>query len=51
VKIPEWDLGLSSREADDIKEVLALVENLKKRGVTGGSVARSFLPVTDPTDQ
>jgi hypothetical protein len=32
VKIPEWDLGLSSGEADNIKEVLALVENLKKRG-------------------
>jgi hypothetical protein len=42
VKIPEWDLELSSREADDIKEVLALVEDLKKRGVTRGSVARSF---------
>jgi hypothetical protein len=42
VKILEWDLGLSSREVDDIKEVLALVEDLKKRGVTGGSVARSF---------
>jgi hypothetical protein len=42
VKIPEWDMGLSSCEADDIKEVLALVEDLKKRGVTGGSVARLF---------
>jgi hypothetical protein len=42
VKIPEWDMGLSSREADDVKEVLALVEDLKKRGVTGGSIARSF---------
>jgi hypothetical protein len=42
VKILEWDLGLSSREADDAKEVLALVEDLKKRGMTGGSVARSF---------
>jgi hypothetical protein len=35
-------MGLSSCEADDIKEVLALVEDLKKRGVTGGSVARLF---------
>jgi hypothetical protein len=34
--------GVSSCEADDIKEVLALVEDLKKRGVAGGSVARSF---------
>jgi hypothetical protein len=42
VKIPEWDLGLSSSEADNVKEVLALVEDLKKRGVTGGSIARSF---------
>jgi hypothetical protein len=42
VKIPEWHLGLSSREANYIKKVLALVEDLKKRGVTGGSVARSF---------
>jgi hypothetical protein len=30
VKIPEWDLGLSSREGDDVKEVLALVEDLKR---------------------
>jgi hypothetical protein len=42
VKIPEWDLGLSSRKVDDIKEVLTLVEDLKKRGVTAGSVARLF---------
>jgi hypothetical protein len=42
VKIPEWDMGLSSREADDIKEVLALVEDLRKRGVIGGTVGRSF---------
>jgi hypothetical protein len=40
---------LSSREADDIKEVLVLVEDLKKRGVTGGSVARSFCrPLIQP---
>jgi hypothetical protein len=42
VKIPEWDLGLSSRNVDDIKEVLVLVEDLKKKGVTRGSVTRSF---------
>jgi hypothetical protein len=42
MKILEWDLGLTSHEADDVKEVLALVEDLKKKGVTGGSVARSF---------
>jgi hypothetical protein len=33
---------LSSREADDIKEFLELVKDLKNRGVTGGSIARSF---------
>jgi hypothetical protein len=42
VNIPDWDLGLSSHEADDIKKVLELVKDLKKRGVTGGSVTRSF---------
>jgi hypothetical protein len=42
VKISEWDLGLSSREADDVKEVLELVKDLKNWGVTGGSVARLF---------
>jgi hypothetical protein len=42
VKISEWDLGLSSREANDLKEVLELVKDLKDRGVIGGSVARSF---------
>jgi hypothetical protein len=38
---------------DDVKEVLALVEDLKKRGVRGGIVARSFCrrliqPIKDP---
>jgi hypothetical protein len=42
IKIREWDLGLSSREADDIKEVLELVMGLKNRGVKGDSVTRSF---------
>jgi hypothetical protein len=42
VKILEWDLGLSSLEAGDIKEVPALVEDLKKMVVTQGSVSRSF---------
>jgi hypothetical protein len=41
-KILEWDQGLSSCETNDVKKVLALVDDLKKRGVTGGSVARSF---------
>jgi hypothetical protein len=28
VKISEWDVGLSSREADDLKEILELVKDL-----------------------
>jgi hypothetical protein len=29
VKVSEWDLGLSSLDADDLKEVLELVKDLK----------------------
>jgi hypothetical protein len=32
MKISEWDLGLSSRDTDDLKEVLELVKDLKNRG-------------------
>jgi hypothetical protein len=42
VKILEWDLGLSSRDLEDLKGVLELVSDTKKRGVTGAAVARSF---------
>jgi hypothetical protein len=42
VKINEWDLGLSSRDLKVLKPVLELVNNLKKKGVTGAAVARSF---------
>jgi hypothetical protein len=42
VNISEWDLGLSSRDTEDLKEILELVKDLKKRGVTGASVASSF---------
>jgi hypothetical protein len=42
VKIFEWDLEISSCEANNLKEVLELVKDLKNRGVTGASVARSF---------
>jgi hypothetical protein len=42
VKISEWDPGLSSHEVDNINEVLALVEDLKKGGMIGGSVAKLF---------
>jgi hypothetical protein len=42
VKINEWDLGLSSLDLEDLKGVLELVNDMKKRGVTGAAVARSF---------
>jgi hypothetical protein len=42
VKINEWDLGLSSRDLGELKPVLVLVNKLKKQGVTGAAVARSF---------
>jgi hypothetical protein len=32
MKISEWDLGLSSHEADDLKEILELVKDLKNGG-------------------
>jgi hypothetical protein len=35
-------MGMSSGEADDIKEVMELVKDLKNRGLTGGSIARLF---------
>jgi hypothetical protein len=42
VKINEWDLGLSSRDLKELESVLELVNELKKQGVTGTAVARSF---------
>jgi hypothetical protein len=42
LKINEWDLGLSSCDLEDLKGVLELVRDMKKREVTGGAVARSF---------
>jgi hypothetical protein len=30
VKISEWDLGLSSRDTEDLKEILELVKDLKR---------------------
>jgi hypothetical protein len=42
VKINEWDLGLSSWDLKGIEPVLELVSELKKQGVTGAAVARSF---------
>jgi hypothetical protein len=42
VKISKWALSLSSRELEDLKGVLELVSDMKKRRVTGAAVARSF---------
>jgi hypothetical protein len=42
VKINEWDLGLSSCDLRDLKGVLELVNDMKRLGVTGAAVARSF---------
>jgi hypothetical protein len=42
VKISEWNLGLPTRDLEDLKGVLELVSDLKKQGVTGAAVARSF---------
>jgi hypothetical protein len=42
VKISEWDLGLSSHELEDLTGVLELVSDMKKLGVTGEAIARSF---------
>jgi hypothetical protein len=41
-KMNEWDLGLSSRDLAELKPVLELVSELKKQGVIGAAVARSF---------
>jgi hypothetical protein len=41
-KISEWDLGLPTRDLEDLRGVLELVSDMKKRGVTGAAVARSF---------
>jgi hypothetical protein len=42
VKMNEWDLGLSSRDLRDLKGVLDLVTDMKRLGLTGAAVARSF---------
>jgi hypothetical protein len=42
VKMNGWDLGLSSLDLGELKAVLELVNNVKKQGVTGAAVARSF---------
>jgi hypothetical protein len=42
VKISEWDLGIPTCDLEDLKGVLELVSNMKKQGVTGAVVVRSF---------
>jgi hypothetical protein len=42
VKISEWDLGLSTREHEDLQGVLEFVSDMKSRGVIGAVVASSF---------
>jgi hypothetical protein len=42
VKISEWDLGLPTRNLKDLKGVLELISDLKKRGVIGVAMARLF---------
>jgi hypothetical protein len=42
LKISEWDLGLSTRELEDLKGILELVSDMKGQGVTGAAVVRSF---------
>jgi hypothetical protein len=41
MKISEWDLGVSSRDIEDLKGVLELVSNMKKRGGGGGQKLQS----------
>jgi hypothetical protein len=49
VKMNEWGLGLSSRDLGELKVVLELVNDVKRLGVTGAAVARSFcLRMTQP---
>jgi hypothetical protein len=43
VKINEWDLGLSSCDLEDLKGVLELVGDMKKRGVTGDALPSHFV--------
>jgi hypothetical protein len=51
VKMNEWDLGLSSRDLEDLKGVLELVNDMKKRGVNRSCSRQVVLPADDPTDQ
>jgi hypothetical protein len=51
VKISEWDLGLPSRDLEDLKGVLELVSDMKKRGVDRSGGGEVVLSSDDPIDQ
>jgi hypothetical protein len=51
VKISEWDLGLSPSDTEDLKEILELVRDIKKRGGDRSFSHQVVLPAIDPTDQ
>jgi hypothetical protein len=51
MKIFEWDLGLSSCEHDDLKEVLELVKDLKNRGGDKGFSRQVILSAADSANQ
>jgi hypothetical protein len=51
VKISEWDLGLLSRDTEDLKEILELVKDLKKWGGDVSFSRQVVLPTADSTDQ
>jgi hypothetical protein len=42
VKILEWDLALTSSETEDLKDLLAILADLKEAGLTGCVVVMSF---------
>jgi hypothetical protein len=42
MKMNEWDLGLCSHDLGELKAVLELANGVKKKGVTGAAVAKSF---------
>jgi hypothetical protein len=51
VKISKWDLGLSSRVTEDLKEILELVKDLKSRGGDRGFSRQVVLTAADSADQ
>ena len=42
VKVSEWDMQLTSREEEEISNLITDLETLKSAGLTGGAVAISF---------